>query len=631
MKSKIPGRIFDILSQFGLVIAAGIAGGAVLGGSAPQAYAQNIEGQIIASQYGQFRVQGYAPDTYTFAPTACRVQGGASFFPAFTVGTPILIVDGNPALSEVVTPTQVTINSNTCVILVAPVHHHSLPFYLTSATGGLQEAINSNLTSPNPNTIVLNNSWYSLGGDSTVIANAKGSPNLGLIDVTSLPSTWYRWNGVQYVIVPVASNVTSVFSRTGDITAQSGDYTCAEVTGCLTSAPVTSVFGRTGSVTAQTGDYICLQISGCGAASQWNGLLTVAQGQYDTTAYVSVGAGTLPLAGYFLIDAEWEYFSGSTSLGSGEYELTGVIRQEFVTTAAAHSSGSYINSMVFPLAAPSQSLFAFVGGGAPSYFAINCPTGNSYNGQIVFEVGCPGSGFGIFTSGGFIDWSDLNYLTGSLVVGYAPTAFPNLDSSEPIAHTSQVLQSVYPNIVTSQISFANGIPDEVDAIQAPAAAAPVLFNHAVPTGNTTNTYVCTGTDRLGENIPGVPASVSGLAASGWGVANVMVYCQIPGAATVSLYRTAGVPNIGLVDTEPGATLNYQDGYATATGGSPSATNTTFGHLCTNDLQFCELSGAGSAPPVACSSSTHGYLYHNVSATATPFAEVCNGTSWVTAY
>jgi len=59
--------------------------------------AQNIEGQIVASQYGNWKVPGYTPNTYSsFAPTSCRVQGGASFFFAFNVGTPITIVDSNP-------------------------------------------------------------------------------------------------------------------------------------------------------------------------------------------------------------------------------------------------------------------------------------------------------------------------------------------------------------------------------------------------------------------------------------------------------------------------------------------------------------------------------------------------------
>src|SRR5580704_16210985 len=111
--------------------------------------ALNIEGQIIASQYGRWKVPGYAPNTYSsFAPDSCRVQGGASFFFAFTVGTPIRIVDATPSLTETVMPTA-TVNSNvTCAVSIAPVNDHQVPFSLVSATGGLQEALNENLTTP---------------------------------------------------------------------------------------------------------------------------------------------------------------------------------------------------------------------------------------------------------------------------------------------------------------------------------------------------------------------------------------------------------------------------------------------------------------------------------------------------
>src|ERR1700678_267968 len=90
--------------------------------------AQNIEGQIIASQYGKWKVPGYAPNTYSsFAPASCRVQGGASFFFAFNVGTPIAVVDANPALNETVTPTA-TVDSNVaCAVSIAPVNNHQVP------------------------------------------------------------------------------------------------------------------------------------------------------------------------------------------------------------------------------------------------------------------------------------------------------------------------------------------------------------------------------------------------------------------------------------------------------------------------------------------------------------------------
>jgi hypothetical protein len=101
--------------------------------------AQNIEGQIIASQYGKWKVPGYAPNTYSsFAPDSCRVQGGASFFFAFSVGTPLSIVDANPSLTETVIPTATVDTNVSCAVSIAPINNHQVPFYLTSATGGLQ-------------------------------------------------------------------------------------------------------------------------------------------------------------------------------------------------------------------------------------------------------------------------------------------------------------------------------------------------------------------------------------------------------------------------------------------------------------------------------------------------------------
>ncbi len=166
---------------------------------------QNIEGQIIASQYGQWQVPGFAADTYSFAPGSCRVQGGASFFFAFTVGTPVSIVDANPALTETVTPTAIVDSNVSCSITIAAANTHQLPFHITSATGGLQEAINENLPSQQNNTIILDSSFYRLVGGAAnataVIAGVQGSTKLGLVDVTTAPTTWYQWNGTQYTQV----------------------------------------------------------------------------------------------------------------------------------------------------------------------------------------------------------------------------------------------------------------------------------------------------------------------------------------------------------------------------------------------------------------------------------------------
>ena len=146
---------------------------------------QNIEGQIIASQYGKWKVPGYAPNTYSsFAPDSCRVQGGASFFFAFSVGTPLADRGREPSLKETVMPTA-TVDSNVaCAVSIAPINNHQVPFYLASATGGLQEALNQNFTTPQTNTVILDSTFYQLVGGAAnaaaVIAAAQGSIKLGL-------------------------------------------------------------------------------------------------------------------------------------------------------------------------------------------------------------------------------------------------------------------------------------------------------------------------------------------------------------------------------------------------------------------------------------------------------------------
>ena len=193
--------------------------------------AQNIEGQIIASQYGKWRVPGYAPNTYSsFAPDSCRVQGGASFFFAFSSGTAIQIVDANPSLTETVTPTSVVNSNVTCAISIAPVNDHQLPFYLASATGGLQEALSQNLTTPATNTVVLDSAWYQLVGAAnaaTVIGTAKGGTQLNLVDVTTTPYNWYSWNGTQYVLVPLGGTAGNLSTRQSDILANNQNNSAA--------------------------------------------------------------------------------------------------------------------------------------------------------------------------------------------------------------------------------------------------------------------------------------------------------------------------------------------------------------------------------------------------------------------
>jgi hypothetical protein len=216
--------------------------------------AQNIEGQIIASQYGKWKVPGYAPNTYSsFAPTSCRVQGGASFFFAFSPGTPVTIVDSNPVLTETVTPTAIVDSNVSCAVTIAPVNDHQVPFYLTSATGGLQEALNQNSTTPQTNTIILDSTFYELVGGpakaAAVIAAAQGSIALGLVDITQVPTVWYQWNGTKYVEVGNGGEGTGLNTLPNDLVANNATSSGAID---LYDFVATGVYSPQAAVTAAT-------------------------------------------------------------------------------------------------------------------------------------------------------------------------------------------------------------------------------------------------------------------------------------------------------------------------------------------------------------------------------------------
>jgi polygalacturonase len=109
---------------------------------------------------------------------------------------------------------------------MATVYSHVPPFYLTSGTGGLQEAITANQTNDGPNTILLNAEWYKLiapGNAASIIASVHGIPDLGLEDITTTPYTFYQWNGSQYAVVAASSgnyNQGSAGAVTQTVTAK---------------------------------------------------------------------------------------------------------------------------------------------------------------------------------------------------------------------------------------------------------------------------------------------------------------------------------------------------------------------------------------------------------------------------
>jgi hypothetical protein len=168
------------------------------------AQAQNIEGQLVASQFGEWKVPSIGIG-FSFDPASCQLSAGGKNFAAFSNGTPIKVVDENPGLTEVSNTTVYAhVDPSSCSVSLGGLAYGHASFYLTSGTGGLQEALSNGIQrTGGSNTVILNAEWYALVAPSnpaTVIASVHGSTTLGLVDVTTTPYTNYSWNGTQYIL-----------------------------------------------------------------------------------------------------------------------------------------------------------------------------------------------------------------------------------------------------------------------------------------------------------------------------------------------------------------------------------------------------------------------------------------------
>lgn len=164
----------------------------------------NLGGQLYASSFGQWTVPQGDTGPYSWSnPAMCKTNAAGFYLnPVFQVGTPVRIVDtANPSNSEVVTPSAVNIGVAGCSITVTPTRQHTT-YYLTSATGGLQEAIN--FAHALPYTIFLASDWSRLGGVDGTITAAKGNTSVSIVDARTACYVAYLWNGSAYAAQPSA-------------------------------------------------------------------------------------------------------------------------------------------------------------------------------------------------------------------------------------------------------------------------------------------------------------------------------------------------------------------------------------------------------------------------------------------
>lgn len=158
----------------------------------------NIGGLLIASNFAQWTVPQGNQGGYTWSsPDFCKVSFAGATFNAFSVGTPVEIVDtGNPANNETVTVNNFASTSSQCSVYVSPTHAHN-SFYFRSATAGLGEALA--FAGQRAYQIILTPDWGKLGGITSTITSSSGNTNITISDQRTAQIVPYSWNGSIWV------------------------------------------------------------------------------------------------------------------------------------------------------------------------------------------------------------------------------------------------------------------------------------------------------------------------------------------------------------------------------------------------------------------------------------------------
>jgi hypothetical protein len=280
-------------------------------GAAAAGQAQTLTKAGIATQFNQWKALGttnLVAGANTLVPIAsCAISAGSVNTYALAASTPIKINDpGNPAIDEIITPT-VVVQGGACTATFTTTNAHPAPWYITSGTFGLQEAINATVATGVMNTVVIDSAWFNAGGTAKTIYGAAGSPYVSLLATSLTPYPTYRWNGTNYIptysLLGIALPATGAGAAAGSSptvttsTGSSGNIWTANVTSG-TATTTGTLFTETVGTAPPSGNMQCtLQSVGANTppaftVSITGGVLTasVAVAPAVSTAYVFAGA-----------------------------------------------------------------------------------------------------------------------------------------------------------------------------------------------------------------------------------------------------------------------------------------------------------------------------------------------------
>lgn len=165
--------------------------------------AQGTNGGILyASDFAKWTLPtGNTPARGTLFwsnPDICKVSPAGYNSLAIKVGRPVKIVDADPSLTEIVTPTGISVGNSGCMLSATMAHSHS-SYQVTSATAGLQEALDFQAKFSQGALIVLTPAWTGAGGTTSMITSATGSSSASILDERTAVIVPYTWNGSAYV------------------------------------------------------------------------------------------------------------------------------------------------------------------------------------------------------------------------------------------------------------------------------------------------------------------------------------------------------------------------------------------------------------------------------------------------
>ena len=338
---------------------------------------------VFARAYNGWSIIGQQPNTYSFNGGACNYfpynNGNTPSFFVFsglqgatTVYYPVAIVDANPSSSEIVTPSSTLQSSASCGFNGTVQNQHT-SFQLQSGTAGLQEAIVTQQQSAPVFDVILDKYWYqsvsALPGSPTsqsIIAAVTGNVNVGIVDTTSMPWTFYAWNGTKYAAVsatgsqgftsvtPIAAPAALSTSATtnGIITTASTGGTIASSAGTfrLAATYVTNVGGET-LISTDTASTSTIAVGSSTATNS----ITVTSPAAETGAvgwrvYMSAASGASK--------SEILYVSSCASASTGQIVLNGVCAIGSSATVTALVTGTATvpaisSAVLFPSASTS--------------------------------------------------------------------------------------------------------------------------------------------------------------------------------------------------------------------------------------------------------------------------------------